>query len=105
MAPFFLAAAALWVALFFPAAGAGGADLDPAAITDLYAHSLEAVRECERRSPGNSKSLYDTGLVHRRFGYDDRAIEAFRECLKKDPAHPARGLLLYIGPIRSLILP
>ncbi len=62
---------------------------DPNAVTDFYAHSLAVAEEAKGKLPGRAQPFFDLGNVHRRFGFDENAIEAFREGLRIDPRQPA----------------
>ncbi|MBI4584648.1 MAG: tetratricopeptide repeat protein [Planctomycetes bacterium] len=62
---------------------------DPSAVTDLYAHSLAVAEEAKRKLPGRAQAIFDLGNVHRRFGFDEKAIEVFNEGLRIDPRQPA----------------
>jgi tetratricopeptide (TPR) repeat protein len=71
------------------AATTPGAELpDPDSIRDLYAHCIEVAERTRRSVPSHPKPIFDLGHVHRRFGFDDRAIEAYEEGLRRDPRHP-----------------
>jgi tetratricopeptide (TPR) repeat protein len=61
---------------------------DPAQVQDLYGHAVEVAEETRRKVPAGSGPLFDLARVHQRFGFDDRALEAFRQCQKADPGHP-----------------
>ncbi len=78
--------------LFFPAlrlVSSGLAqDVDPDQIQDLYGHSVQVAEEIRKRVPFASKPIFDLGEVHQRFGFDDRAIETYREGLRMDPKRP-----------------
>ncbi len=67
---------------------AAGGDLDPAQVEDLYAHSVQAIEEARNTITGTSRPLFLLAGVHKRFGFDARALEAFSAALAQDPNHP-----------------
>jgi len=62
-------------------------EVDPEKIEHLYEHCIQVAEETRRAAPSYPKTLFDLGEVHERFGFDDRAIETYREGLRMDPEH------------------
>ncbi len=83
----------LWLSLPFSILLSAGrpafaGDPDPAQIEDLYAHSLQIMEEARRVLAGNSRPLFLLAEVHKRFGFDARALDAYAAALAVEPNHP-----------------
>lgn len=62
---------------------------DPAAVADLYAHALHVAERARRALPELARTAFGVGDVHRRFGFDEQAIAAYRAGLKVHDREPA----------------